>query len=573
MTEFHRVSNPDRKTFKTVAQRLLNGAAALACGATLAAAPASADGLTKISRASPFANCTADKVGSQVGTNYPDSEIEPWLAVNPLFRGNLIAGWQQDRWSNGGSRGLVAGVSLNGGQTWATIVPPRVTLCTGGPWQRASDPWVTISPSGKAFFMHLAFMEDRPDGGFGKNAMLVSRSTSWGFSWSNPITLIEDTNGQILNDKNSMTADPQDSRFVYATWDRLQDFTLPEAAAAAAPAGKAAVRTNRTGDGLALARERLKKLKTKAAGRKAKGAAPAAVPVLFIGPTYFARTTNGGNSWEKAKLIYDPGGNAQTINNLLEVLKDGTLADFFTNIVCEDPIVGPCFADIGLIKSHDKGASFGPANLAIPIDPIGVVTPNDEKPVRDASILFDVATDRRNGNLYLVWQDARFAGIDQVAFSMSTDGGETWSDPVRIDMTPPSANPLRNQAFVPSVEVGRDHEIVVTYYDFRNDTDAAGKELTDYFAVFCTPSFTTNCAKRESWGDGVAKGKDIRITETSFNMLDAPVARGHFLGDYMGLARKGRDVMPAFGIADGLNKVSVYTKPIRSRKVVVSQGN
>jgi hypothetical protein len=71
----------------------------------------------------------------------------------------------------------------------------------------------------------------------------------------------------------------------------------------------------------------------------------------------------------------------------------------------------------------------------------------------------------------------------------------------------------------------------------------------------------------------VAKGKDIRITETSFNMLDAPVARGHFLGDYMGLARKGRDVMPAFGIADGLNKVSVYTKPIRSRKVVVSQGN
>jgi hypothetical protein len=170
-----------------------------------------------------------------------------------------------------------------------------------------------------------------------------------------------------------------------------------------------------------------------------------------------------------------------------------------------------------------------------------------------------------------VWQDARFAGIDQVAFSMSTDNGKTWSDPVKINMTPESPNLLRNQAFVPSVEVGPDHEIVVTYYDFRNDTDVAGQELTDYFAVFCTPSFTTNCAVRESWGDGVAKGKDIRITEQSFNILDAPFALGHFLGDYMGLARKGRDVMPAFGIADSLEHTSIYTKPIRSKKALVSE--
>ena len=34
-------------------------------------------------------------------------------------------------------------------------------------------------------------------------------------------------------------------------------------------------------------------------------------------------------------------------------------------------------------------------------------------------------------------------------------------------------------------------------------------------------------------------------------MLDAPIARGYFLGDYMGLERAGRIVHPVFGIANG----------------------
>ena len=33
--------------------------------------------------------------------------------------------------------------------------------------------------------------------------------------------LIRDTNARLFNDKNSMTADPNNSNFVYAVWDRL----------------------------------------------------------------------------------------------------------------------------------------------------------------------------------------------------------------------------------------------------------------------------------------------------------------------------------------------------------------
>ena len=55
-----------------------------------------------------------------------------------------------------------------------------------------------------------------------QNAMLASRSTDGGLSWSNPATLILDADGiAFFNDKNAITADPTDSNYVYAVWDRL----------------------------------------------------------------------------------------------------------------------------------------------------------------------------------------------------------------------------------------------------------------------------------------------------------------------------------------------------------------
>ena len=102
--------------------------------------------LVRVSRGeSPFAGCTADDLAAQQAvckaagapcTNYPDTEIEPLVDANPAHRRNLIAGWQQDRWSNGGARGDVAGYSKDGGRTWTTVVPPGITLCGGGEYAR-----------------------------------------------------------------------------------------------------------------------------------------------------------------------------------------------------------------------------------------------------------------------------------------------------------------------------------------------------------------------------------------------------------------------------------------------------
>src|SRR5919198_5028511 len=83
----------------------------------------------QVSGASPFASCTADS--GQTGRNFANTEVEPWVDVNPMHPDNIVATWQQDRWSDGGSRGLVAGVSTNGGEKWGEGVIPKLSGGSG----------------------------------------------------------------------------------------------------------------------------------------------------------------------------------------------------------------------------------------------------------------------------------------------------------------------------------------------------------------------------------------------------------------------------------------------------------
>jgi hypothetical protein len=481
-------------------------------------------------------------VPAQPGTNYPNTAIEPWIDSNPSNLRNLIAGWQQDRWSNGGARANVSAFTKDGGRTWTRVLLPNVTRCTGGPWTRASDPWVSISPNGTAYYMTLAFDNDLPSGAFGRNAMLVSRSFDGGATWTDPITLVRQKPGQILHDKNSLTADSTDSSFAYAVWDRLRDFTLPPGRIAAGP--DVVKTTAGAGDGVVAARERAKQLRALAqAGRQ-----PA--QVFFEGPAIFTRTTNGGQSWERPRVVYDPGGNAQTINNLVASPPDGSVLQFFTEIL---PVGG---TRIGMLRSNNKGLSFtGPTYPAVIATTFGTITPDAQELIRDGAILFDLAVNRRNGHLYLAWQDVRFSAVDAVAFSMSTDGGLTWSQPVKINKTPPNVNPLREQAFLPSIEVARDGTLVATYYDFRFDTDD-GREAADYWVVFCDPD-GADCQQPGNWGD------EQRLTVRSFDYLHAPFANGLFLGDYMGLvAGASRQVYPLFGIAGAQDIANDFVRKI-----------
>src|SRR6266566_5773929 len=128
--------------------------------ATIGATVAHAASPVLVSGPSPYAGCSQ---AGQPGTNYLNAEVEPWVSVNPANTKNIIGVWQQDRWSNGGAQGLVAGFSSNGGVTWGETPLPFSGCAsgaindpfTGAPYDRASDPWVSIGPDGTAYAVGL----------------------------------------------------------------------------------------------------------------------------------------------------------------------------------------------------------------------------------------------------------------------------------------------------------------------------------------------------------------------------------------------------------------------------------
>jgi len=485
--------------------------------------------LVQVSGVSPFVACTADNVAGQSGVNFLHSEVEPWIDVNPTNSNNLVGIFQQDRWSNGGARGLVASVSTNGGSTWTSVVIPGISRCSAGIYDRSTDPWVSFSPNGMVHQLALSFNDIagplvEGEGGDFDHALLYSKSTTEGASWSAPIVVIRDLDANVFNDKQSITADPFDPHFVYAVWDRL---VFPTSERASVIAG---FRTS-----------------------------------AFRGPAWFARTTDGGNTWESARLIFDPGQESQTIANQIVVLPNGDLINIFDLIkITRGANATGAFFNVALIRSTDRGLTWGPRARSGHITPIIVdklrtifiTDPETGDDVRTGDIIPDIAV-APNGDLYAVWQDARPNGLqaDAIVVSKSTNGGIIWSPFAKVNKTPTNI-PIKNQqAFTPSVHVAADGTVAVTYYDFRNN-DGAEPLWTDYFIVHCHPGPTVSCTQPEHWGD------EIRLTNVSFDMRKAPFAVGFFTGDYEGLSAADGDFMPFFSQTHGSDPGSIFFRRV-----------
>ena len=187
------------------------------------------------------------------GTVYINAEVEPSIAVNPANPNHFIGAWQQDRWSGGGSRGLVTAFTLDGGGTW-TRGGADVPLQRRHAGQR------------RQFRARLRSLGDHRAGRHRVSGCIgIQQPGQWperdpgqpptdgGRTWGNAVSVRSD-GAQDLNDKESITADPTDARYVYVVWDRL------------------------TGN---------------------------------HGPTWFARTSDGGATWEPARAIYDPAPTAR----------------------------------------------------------------------------------------------------------------------------------------------------------------------------------------------------------------------------------------------------------------------
>jgi hypothetical protein len=478
------------------------------------AAPFTLGPTSTASGLSPWApGCGGSGEAVATSVNYLNAEVETHVAVNPANPDNVVAFWQQDRWNDGGSHGNLAGYSFDGGATWARSAP-AFTRCAGGTgdtggYERGTDPWLSFSPNGRLHAITIGF-----DNSTARNAILAAFSTNGGASWSTPRILRFDNPravGNAFNDKETLTADPFDSSLVYATWQRI-----------ISPS------ETTSQQGYLNARS-------------------------FYSEAWFARSTNGGQSWEAARPIFAENGKlTQTIGNQVEVLPNGTLINGFNLIHAITNRKGTRGYNVALVRSPDKGVTWSDDIFVNRLLSDEVTDPDDGHDVRTGDILPDWAVDRSGnaatrGNVYVVWMDTRFndADHDDILLARSRDGGLNWDPPVVVDKAPRGVD-----AFTPMVDVDSSGRVAVSYYDFRNDVPGDAKLSTDLWI-----------GHSHDGGASFVAADERRVTTTSFDMRTAPDALGYFVGDYTGLDHAGTTYHPTWvGANDGnlANRTDVF---------------
>jgi len=393
---------------------------------------------------------------------------------------------------------------LDGGKRWEQVLVPGLNVCSGGTqFEAPVDSRLCFAPSGDLYLITAVFTRTSVDA-----AILVSKSTDGGLHWGVPTILVETTDPRDAFAIPSITPDPTYARFVYAIWD---------------------------GSDL---------------GHR--------------GPAMFTRTTDAGRTWEPVRTIVrtDPQDYVQFSQIL--VLPDGTLIDAYELVNVKDSGHGiqQTFS-LQVVRSTDRGQTWSSPVQAVTMLPLyggpdgnSLVTDPDTGHLVLDPINPSFAVDRLKGILYAVWEDGRFSNFqyNDIALSMSADGGSAWSERIRVNQTPFNIAPADRQAFLPTVAVAADGTVGVSYYDFRfNDLNPG--LLTDYWLVRC--SSTAAATVPANWSS------EARLTDTSFGFESAPDVLGaYFLAAYHGLGTAATDFLALFPQTQGTDPRSIFFRRV-----------
>jgi BNR repeat-like domain len=318
--------------------------------------------LVRLSGATPFPGpCGAEAIGQR------DAEVEPSIAVDPRAPRRIVAAWMQDD----GRSNLVMG-SRDGGRTWARVLVPGLTDCTGGTVGAAADPWLSFARGGKLLLgSGTANLPHLPGPTFGPSPMqVVSRSGDGGLSWSLPATVQFEPG--VYSDKSAVTADPLRPGWAYDVWD---------------------VRSG---------------------------------PDEDTASAWFSRSAAGGRTWSPPRLVYDPGKeHVAPLVTVIAVLPHRVLLDVMTVIDSASNT-----SDVMAARSRDGGRTWsrpaliahGSANQAIDPDTGTVVL---------GTVITSV-TVGPDGVPTVAWNDIASPHASRILASRSSDGGRGWSRPVVV---------------------------------------------------------------------------------------------------------------------------------------------
>lgn len=489
------------------------------------------------------------EVYGRTTTIYHGSSVEPTIAVNPINRNHLVAAWQQDRVSNGGS--LLAGVaySKDGGKHWHKSKVP-FQVCTGGLNQRSGDEWLSYSADGCKVYLCAAVLnatqEPNTDNQFG---VVVTISEDDGETWSEPrylfssMNFISDPSQQFANsDKTSITADPNNPHRAIAVWATFN------------PSSSA------------------------------------------HGNVQSSYTTDGGKTWSSVQLVYDPfpdltrkglsngiQNDNQASNNVVVILPkkpfshkrrlSGDWLDFTVRGYAKPGATDAQYTsdtfpfqftltDIALVRSKDHGQTWNSdATVVVPsfvnnwlytggytYDLNGNITGGVGTRMRNDQSVPSYNVNPHNGFLYTAYQSSAFRPdqLQQIGLATSRDGGKTWSKGVQVNRTPDTA--LNPQAFGPFVAITKDGRVGILYFDFRNDdqSNPNATQMDAWLAIYQE----VESRHGGSTNIGLDFVTEIRLSEESYIAQNGPLTTQGVMtdGDYQ------------FLTADGNNFTAIYTK-------------
>lgn len=215
-------------------------------------------------------------------------------------------------------------------------------------------------------------------------------------------------------------------------------------------------------------------------------------------------------------------------------------------------------SSIGFAKSLDGGTSFSLPRNIVKYKPFGKTKYISGQGYRHTvkglvraeaypSIVCDVTGGARNGYLYLCWSSD---SIPNVYFSRSTDGGETWSNPIIVH------SDTNNDQFWQWIAIDPTNgDLAIMYLDSRNDPKNIMAE--------CYTSYSSDGG--ESW-------LDRRVSDVSMDLRLNPFTENSFAGDYSGCAFFAGRIYPSW--VDMRNAVkNIYDSDVYTAYINVNSPN
>lgn len=341
-------------------------------------------------------------LGANVRVNDPilDPRRRPQTETSSAVSGSNIVIGYNDFSTAGFSFGSSISYSNDGGRTFRQVAP-SLYPSTGGA-RGGGDPVMAAGPNGAFYYAQIAFTAS------GQSTMGVTRSDDGGASWgplSNATSSI--TASTESHDKEWLAVDNTNSPFrgnVYLSWTRFP--------------------TNDPG-GLA-----------------------------------FVRSTDGGRTWSQFKPIGTQTDSRGFVQG--SVIGIGPNGEVYV-AYADNRIPG-----LAIIKSTDGGQNFG--------SPVAALRDPSFRHFRNISggfeingwpsIAVDTTSGPNRGTIYLTVNAKPPSPTDEsdVVLVKSTDGGATWSRPVRVN-----DDQTDTDQFQPAVAVAPDGTLGLMWYDRRND--------------------------------------------------------------------------------------------------------